>query len=89
MPPPEQEQQLQPSVSSALWKNLLHPACALSRMKNGFAQMGAICCLKKKKNFWLHYCFAMYLLISREQYSGASNVIGFTRAIHYSSVTPS
>lgn len=29
----------------------------LSRMKNGFAQMGAICCLK---NFWLHYCFAVY-----------------------------
>lgn len=49
MPPPEQEQQLQPSVSSALWKNLLHPPCVLSRVKNGFAQMGAICCLKKKK----------------------------------------
>lgn len=63
MPPPESEQQLQPSVSSALWKNLLHPACVLSRMKNGFAQMGAICCLK---NFWLHDCFAIYLLILRE-----------------------
>lgn len=47
MPAPRWEQQLQPGVCSVLEK--LCSWLVLSRLRNGFAEMGAMCYLKKTK----------------------------------------